>query len=503
MNKKFLLWGSVVIVVVVLFFVIQSNQQENTTDIFTYVKRGTFKVEIETSGELEAKNSVKISGPAALRNARIWNVTIQDIIEEGSIVQSGDWVATLDRSEFQNRFDERQLALEKEQAEFTQIALDTALQLRQARDELINLKYSVEEKKIVLEQSQFEPPATIKQAEINLERAKRELQQAEENYKIKRRQNVEKMREQHTELRKAQNEFQDLEDLAQGFTIRAPKDGMVIYTKGWDNKPIKAGSQINTWDPVVATLPDLAHMMSKTYVNEVDVRKVHPGQPVAIGLDAYPDKRLTGVVTRVANVGEQRPNSDAKVFQVDIEIKGSDASLRPAMTTSNKIVANVVESALYLPLECLHSYADSVTYVYKRVGLNTTKQEVMVGLTNANEAEILAGVEEEDRIYLSIPTGLEDLKVKLIPEMDGKRRKPEPEELPLVQEAPARRPGPKGRDGQQGRRSGNRNQPGRDTTTKQDSGVRVDTPGPSEEKESPVEEKGEEGIGKDSTLVYN
>ncbi len=52
--------------------------------------------------------------------------------------------------------------------------LDTTLQLRQARDELINLKYAVDEKDIILEQSIYEPPATIKQAQINPEKSKRE-----------------------------------------------------------------------------------------------------------------------------------------------------------------------------------------------------------------------------------------------------------------------------------------------------------------------------------------
>ena len=46
-------------------------------------------------------------------------------------------------------------------------------------------------------------------------------------------------------------------------------------------------------------------MLSKTYINEVDVRRVRPGQIVEIGLDAFPDKKLTGKVIRVANVGEQ------------------------------------------------------------------------------------------------------------------------------------------------------------------------------------------------------
>ena len=48
----------------------------------------------------------------------------------------------------------------------------------------------------------------------------------------------------------------------------------------------------------------------------------------------------------VANVGEQRPNSDAKVFEVRVEIDGTDPTLRPSMTTSNKIIASVKDSTL-------------------------------------------------------------------------------------------------------------------------------------------------------------
>jgi multidrug efflux pump subunit AcrA (membrane-fusion protein) len=433
MGKKKLIIFAVVAAALAAFFLFRGGKTKANVEILTTVRSGPFKVEIETTGELEARNSVKIQGPAALRDFRIFNVTIQDIVDEGTIVKKGDWVATLDRSEFQTRYDEKQLALEREEAEFVQTQLDTTLQLRQARDELINLKYAVEEKRIILEQSQYEPPATIKQAEINLARAEREYTQALENYKIKKRQNAERMKEQYTELRKAQNEFAAIERLASSFTILAPEDGMVIYTKGWDNKPIKAGSQINTWDPTVATLPDLSQMMSKTFVNEVDVRKVKVGQPVEIGLDAYPDKKLTGVVTRVANIGEQRPNSDAKVFQVDIAINGTDPSLRPAMTTSNRIVTAMLENALFVPLECLHTQFDSITYVYLRQGLDTRKKEVMVGLTNANDAVILAGVSEGDRVYLSVPPGLESEPIDLLPEMDGKRRKPGVEETPDIQ----------------------------------------------------------------------
>jgi HlyD family secretion protein len=428
MKKNLIISAGIAIVLLVGYFFVKGNKANEVSDIIATVKRGPFKVEIETTGELEAKNSVKILGPSRLRDFRIWQVLIQSIIDEGTIVKKGDWVATLDRSEFQNRFNEKQIELEKANSKYIQTQLDTTLQLRQSRDELINLMYGMDERKIILEQSKFEPPATIKQAEINLDKAIRSYDQALENYKIKKHQNIEKMREVAAELRKVKNEFQGMTDVLQLFSVLAPEDGMVIYEKGWDGKSVKAGSQINLWEPTVATLPDLTKMLSKTYVNEVDVRKVKAGQKVEIGLDAYPDKKLNGEVIRVANVGEQRPNSDAKVFEISVEIYGTDPTLRPSMTTSNKIIASVEDNALYIPLESLHSHFDTITYVYKKEGINTLKQEVIIGETNANEAVIIAGLQEGDRVFLSIPDGIENKDFVLLKQMDGKRRKHDPDE---------------------------------------------------------------------------
>lgn len=426
MNRRnLLIGGGVVVGLVIIYLIVGREVQSGTADILADVKKGQFRVEVETTGELEAKNSIKINGPGALRNFGIWQVTIQNIIDEGTVVKKGDWVASLDPSEFQNKYTAKQIELEKANSKFTQTQLDTTLQLRQSRDELINLKYGVEEKQIVLDQSKFEPPASQKQAEIELDKARRAYAQALENYKIKKNQNIEKMREIAAELRKVQNEYNNMSETLQSFEVTAPEPGMVIYQKDWDGKPIKAGSQIQMWDPTVATLPDLSVMMSKTFVNEVDVRKVKPGQKVEIGLDAYPDKKLKGSVIRVANVGEQRPNSDSKVFEVAVELEGSDASLRPGMTTSNKIVAQAIDSVLFVPLECLHNQADSITYVFKKDGINVTKQEVIIGATNSNEAVIEKGLQLGDKVFLSIPAGKEKADVALLPELNGKRKKKE------------------------------------------------------------------------------
>lgn len=430
MKKYTYIFLSLIALIIILFFAFRGTGENETNEIIIPVKTGKFVVDITTTGELEAKNSVKILGPVRLRDFRIYNITINDIVNEGTVVKKGDWIANLDRSEFNTKLQDKQIEVEKAQSQYIQTQLDTALQMRQSRDELINLNYAVEEAKLVLEQSAYEPPATVKQNEINLDKAKRNYEQAKENYKIKLEQNKAKMQEVNAELRKTQRELQSMMEIASSFTVYAPESGMVIYAKGWDGKPIKEGSQINTWDPTVATLPDLTTMMSKTYINEVDVRKVKPGQKVEIGLDAFPDKKLTGVVSGVANVGEQRPNSDAKVFEAMIEINGTDPMLKPAMTTSNRIITEEIDSALYIPLECLHSKNDSIIYVFKRQGLKTAKQEVQLGPTNNNESIIKLGLKPDDRIYLSIPDNMEDAEIAMLPQLNGKRMEKEKEQTP-------------------------------------------------------------------------
>ncbi|MEQ9404591.1 MAG: efflux RND transporter periplasmic adaptor subunit [Cyclobacteriaceae bacterium] len=433
MSKKTLLIGSGAAILIILFLVFSGNSSENESSILVTAEEGEFIVDITTSGALEAKNSVEISGPTGLRNYRIWNVTIQDIIDEGTYVKKGQYVARLDPSELTGKIKDSQLEVDQQQSQFTQTRLDTALTMREARDNLINLDYTVREKQLTLDQSQFEPPATIQKAEIDLEKAKRSLQQAKENYDIKRQQNIAKMQEVSANLRKETNDLEGLQSLAREFTILAPDDGMLIYKKSWDGKPVKEGSQIGAWDPVVATLPDLSKMLSKTYVNEVDIRKVKPGQKVEIGFDAFPDKQLTGQVLKVANVGEQRPNSDAKVFAVEIEVFGSDDLLKPGMTTGNRIVTKTVENGLYIPLECLHSKNDSITYVFKKAGLNTIKQEVMIGDSNADNVLILGGLEKGDKLYLSAVSGMDGESVALLEEMNGLRNKKEEAPEPPAQ----------------------------------------------------------------------
>ncbi|NLH52208.1 MAG: HlyD family efflux transporter periplasmic adaptor subunit [Bacteroidales bacterium] len=406
--KKPIIFTGAGILLVLLFLLFRGSGGSATKELTAQVKRGNFQIIVTTTGELEAKNSEKIMGPEGLNQVGIWRTTIEDIIADGSLVDSGQYVARLDQTEISNKIKDKETELEKLETQVTKTRIDTSIEMRAARDELINLKYALEERRIILEQSKYEPPATIRQAEIALERAERAYEQAVKNYKLKLDKNRANMQDVQASYEQARRQLEILVKVREGFIIKAPKSGMLIYRRNWDGKKMGVGAQISTWDNIVATLPDLSKMISKTYVNEIDISKVKQGQKAIVTIDAFPDKKLNGIVREVANIGEQIQGSNAKVFEVIIDITEYDSILRPAMTTKNQIITGEYDDVLYVPSEAVHTEGKT-TFVYSR----GNKIEVKTGESNENNIIIEEGLEEGDEVLLTIPPSPE--KWKLIP----------------------------------------------------------------------------------------
>lgn len=387
------------------------------------VREGAFTVVVTTTGELQARESVPIQGPPNAQQAQLWNgMKIASMVPEGTLVKAGDVVAELDRGPAATKVSEVQLALQKAQALYTQAQLDSALNLSQAREGLRTLEYGMEEKRIAKEQAAYEAPSVKRQAEIELEKAERALAQAKIDYVTKTEQAKAKMAEVGADLSRQQNQLAIIQEVMAGHTVRAPAPGMVIYAREWNGRKKGVGSQVNPWEPTVATLPDLTSMQSVTYVNEIDVRHLAVGQPVEITLDADPSKRLTGEVASVANVGEQRPNADAKVFEVKITVAGTDTTLRPGMTTSNAVTTATLPKALSVPLEAVTNEG-ALAFVFKQEGGRVVRQQIETGLMNDNEVVVARGLAANDAVLLSPPAARDGVPTVLLdPEPAGADR---------------------------------------------------------------------------------
>ena len=424
--KKTLISTGIVIVAITIAMIIFNKvfSSDNKEQVFTEVQQGLFEITVSNAGRLVAEHSLDISGPdineATQMNGgggrgrrggmmmRAMELTIQDIVPEGTMVQKGDYIAQLDRTEYSNTLNEAIQSLEDMEADLEMAILDTAVSLSALRDEITNIKYQVREAQITLEESKFEPPATQRKAEINLNKQQRALEQAVKSYELKYALALRDIATARQKVQDAQEYITTLQDFLAKFTITAPASGIVMYKEEFDGSKRKAGSSLNPFDLVVATLPDLTSMLSEVYVNEIEVNKVKVGQPVVITVDALPNKVLNGTVKTVANVGEVLPNSDVKMFEVVIKINGTDSEIRPEMTSWNKIITKTVPDAIYIPLECVRANSDDVPFVVTK---HKTRQIVVLGDFNDKNVIIKEGLEPGNDIYIVPPEDYTEFKL--------------------------------------------------------------------------------------------
>jgi multidrug resistance efflux pump len=413
MTKKKIALICVAIIVLIAAYSFYNTSNNDNVSLTVTLKKGEFINEVVTSGEALSSSLKKINGPSNLRNFRLNQIKIQDLIPEGTIVKKGDYVGRLDPSSVNEQIIDKRLNLETAQSKFTQQQLDTTLTLKQERNGIKDLSFSIEETKLELKQSTYEPPATIKKLEIRIEKSERDLKEKKENYSIKKRQADAKMVEVGTEVSKTLKLLNALIDLQKSFTIYSDSNGMITYVKDWSGNKKKVGSTISPWNNSIASLPDLTKMESKTYTNEVDIRKIKKGLPVKIGFDAFPDIELDGIVTEVANVGEKKRGSDIKVFQIKVRLKSTNSNIRPGMTTSNRILTDKEDNVLTAPIEAIFS-KDSISYVYKKSGFSIEKKQVLLGKSNNNVIIIQKGLKENDVLYLNKPEGYEEKSITLL-----------------------------------------------------------------------------------------
>ena len=450
MNKKYLWWIVAVVVVAGGIYWYSGGKKKSAAELFVTVEHGDFEVVVTTSGELLAKNNENIFGPVFLPNTFSWaEYKILDLVPEGSLVKKGDYIAEIDRSSAKNTITAQEDRIERHKVTCETARMDTAIGLRGLRDDLINRNALLEEMRYKLENSAYEPPATIRALQFEIDRAERALDAQYNIYALRERNYNIWMSDLERQLEWFNKQLEMMHEVIAQFIVRAPSDGMVIYRRERNNQKRRIGSTINPSDNIVALLPDLSVMLSRTHVNEIDISKVKVDQKVRIGIDAFPEKKLTGVITSVANIGEQLTGSDAKVFEVIVEINESDPIMRPSMTTSNQIVINTMSDVTYVSIDAIYSQ-DSIPFVYTA---NHTKQIVLLGEANSTEIIVEQGLSAGDKVYVTVPensatwnmTG-EDL-IPVIKERVMAKKKAEDEERKAIEERRMRQQQPRQRQG--------------------------------------------------------
>lgn len=147
-----------------------------------------------------------------------------------------------------------------------------------------------------------------------------------------------------------------VEDLSKT-TIVAPIDGTVTRLQSQLGERV-LGTSFNKGTEIM-TISDLSQMEARVDIGEVDVVLIKPGQKARLEVDAFRDKKFSGVVTEIANsskgsgtanafTGSSSSSQEATKFEVRIRINENE-SFRPGMSVSTEIESRYVTNALTVP----------------------------------------------------------------------------------------------------------------------------------------------------------
>jgi membrane fusion protein (multidrug efflux system) len=157
---------------------------------------------------------------------------------------------------------------------------------------------------------------------------------------------------------------------------------------------------VTSFEPLVAYL----------HVPEREYRRIAPGQPVRIDIDALVGVELFAEVTRVSPIVDP----DTGTFKVTIEINDEERRIKPGMFGRMTIVYDRHENALQVARSAVIEEMDE-TSVFVVVDDVAIRKLVQTGIGNDGMIEITDGIADGDRVITVGQIGLKpDAKVTVI-----------------------------------------------------------------------------------------
>ncbi len=179
--------------------------------------------------------------------------------------------------------------------------------------------------------------------------------------------------------------------------IRSPNSGIVLSQSVFQGDPVVP---LTNYQPgtELCSLADMASLLFKGTVDEIDVGKTVTGMDAEIQIGALPDTKLAGQVIRIFPKAKKEGN--ATLFDIEISIdKTTGVTLRAGFSATASIRIRERKQVPMLPERLvLFEGGKRFVEVPEGQGLKTKKVEVTTGLSDGLNIEILSGVKEGEKV---------------------------------------------------------------------------------------------------------
>lgn len=317
-SRKKLYWiiGILVVIAGTVVAVAVNKKREQPIPITTdKAFRKTITQLVTATGKIQPEIEVKIS-------PEVSGEIIEMPVKEGQIVRKGQLLLRIKPDAYRSQVEEQQAALSSARA----TSLTQKAQLAKAEADYERAKN--------LFASKLLPESDRKTAQTNYEVAQSAV-------------NASKF-----DIQRAEGALRTIDQALDKTTIVSPTDGSISSLTSLLGERVVGTSQFAGTE--VMRIADLTSMEARVNVNENDIVNVKVGDVARISVDAYPDRKIAGVVREIAstattnNAGTQEQVTN---FEVKIRVADRSVQLRPGMSTTADIETDTVKNVVAVPIQ--------------------------------------------------------------------------------------------------------------------------------------------------------
>ncbi|MEN6618957.1 MAG: efflux RND transporter periplasmic adaptor subunit [Rikenellaceae bacterium] len=382
-NIKWILLCTIVVIIALIIYGTNNKKDQIpvTTEIVT---KKSITETIPANGKIKPVIEVKISPDVS-------GEIIELNFKEGDSIKRGDLIIKIKQDVYISMRDRAEASLNSIKAQLTQqIAQYNQIELSYLRNKSLFEQKAISESDYENALSQYQvAKEQIKAAEFNVKSASAALNEAQENL-IK-------------------------------TIIYAPMNGIISKMSVERGERVVGTSQMAGTE--MLRIANFKEMEVLVDVNENDIIRIKPNDTTTIEVDAYPNRKFTGIVTQIANsaknIGsalEQVTNFEVKVYILPESysdlVKNGVNPFRPGMSASVSIQTEKKNNILALPIQSITTRTDLLSDSTKKsLGTNEAVEHVFVvqgdtlevrkittGIQDLNNIEVITGIKEGDVI---------------------------------------------------------------------------------------------------------
>jgi HlyD family secretion protein len=393
LTRRWWITGLPILAAVIVLAAVWRHRDDSVPVRTAVVEQANIRSLISTNGKIEPVNNFEAHAPAATSVYRV-------LVKEGDFVKTGQLLLLLDDADARAQAARAQTLMKAAQADLSAVerggsqeeVLNLEAQLVKARADRDSAQRSLDALKR-LEQQGAASAGEVREAANGLARADAQLTLLQQ--KQTKRYSKPEIARVEAQRVEAQATYDAAQDVVAKSNVRAPFDGIVY------SLPAKQGGFVAAGD-LLLQVADLRKVLVRAFVDEPDVGRLAPGDPIEITWDALPGRVWQARVTAIPSTVKLRGSRN--VGETTCIVDNADLKLLPNVNVGITIVAAAHDHVLVVPREAVRT-DDTKPYVLQIVDHELKRRDVETSLSNLTQVEVTRGLSARDVIAIGSSNG--------------------------------------------------------------------------------------------------